>query len=421
MINVILLILLAMVQGFFWLQFTGYFLTERYKAGKMWLTVLPVIFSTMGGMLLILEGKTIAPIWIVSGIIFVAYLLSAIWAYTNRLIEILLYSVLARMLVLIMNIASSLLAEHIIKVNITEKILVVLLGNAILLALIGGLKRLHPRQPNLKRDDIYYVVPQFVLCAIAFEVWHCQMLTGQIELPHNWILYIVLIALSILEYGAVMVKSVEDSTEQQKIDMLELEQTWKADIEQETKKLRILRHDMKNHISILKLFVDNEQTEELKEYINEMFEETTAANDIVVMENTTLASLISRKKQLAKEKKIQFDSQVLTELPLEDMEMSTLFGNLLDNAIEAAMQVTDHAYIDLKIEKNSKKVYVITCSNSYAVEPKRSADRLLTTKEDSDSHGMGIQSMKRVVEKHNGVLDVTFENAVFTMTILIPE
>ena len=200
------------------------------------------------------------------------------------------------------------------------------------------------------------------------------------------------------------------------IQQMVLERQWKKDVEEETKKLRILRHDMNNHVAVLKLLLDTGQEEELREYIEEMYQKIDRANDVVVTESTTLASLVSTKKMRAKEMGIKFDSKLaLKELKLSDMDISTLFGNLLDNAMEAA-QKAQKKWIDLTVEEKNDH-FLVVCENSYQEPPKKKGEEFVTSKEDEDSHGMGIKSMKQIVEKYQGEIKISFENNVFTVKI----
>ena len=86
------------------------------------------------------------------------------------------------------------------------------------------------------------------------------------------LVYVLVFGIGVALYYAVWLKSIEDVEERLMIQQMVLERQWKKDIEEETKKLRILRHDMNNHIAVLKLLCDSGQEDELKEYIEEMFD-----------------------------------------------------------------------------------------------------------------------------------------------------
>ena len=59
----------------------------------------------------------------------------------------------------------------------------------------------------------------------------------------------------------------------------------------------------------------------------------------------------------------------------------------------------------------------MVCENSYQEPPKKKGEEFVTSKEDEDSHGMGIKSMKQIVEKYQGEIKISFENNVFTVKI----
>jgi len=117
----------------------------------------------------------------------------------------------------------------------------------------------------------------------------------------------------------------------------------------------------------------------------------------------TVFVILNIKKALAAEKDISFESTVvLNTLPLSDLEICSLFGNILDNAIEAA-KIFDEKYIELNI-KETKNAWNIQCMNSYLVSPVFEGDILKSTKNNKEVHGIGIQNIKEIVIKYGGMI-----------------
>ena len=98
------------------------------------------------------------------------------------------------------------------------------------------------------------------------------------------------------------------------------------------------------------------------------------------------------------------------------LDISTIFGNALDNAIEVCEKVPkEERFITMKArEKNH--FLVIRVENSAPEE----SDGRHTTKEDTFLHGFGLKNIQRAVEKYGGDCTVRFMNRTFFLTALVP-
>ena len=414
------------IDAYFWLKFTGYFLTERYKKRGMHvlMTIAAVLFSILS-VARIFVGEHKVAIWYTYFTVVITLVLTLL-GYVNNKKERMFYWFLYRMVFVTLDIVSIAIID---KFMVEEDSLnywgLIVFSRVLMIAVVSFLKAKHPRQPDLKRHDLIVLVIVYGLCSMIMELIHFSLMTHLNNLTlvieqyvFLGLVYVLVFGIGVALYYAVWLKSIEDVEERLMIQQMVLERQWKKDIEEETKKLRILRHDMNNHIAVLKLLCDSGQEDELKEYIEEMYHKIERANDVVVTESTTLASLVSTKKMRAKDLGIKFDSKlILKELNISDMDISILFGNLLDNAIEAA-QKANKKWIDLVVEEKSD-CFIVVCENSYKDAPKKKGEVFVTSKEDEDSHGMGIKSMKQVIEKYKGEIAISFENNVFTVKIQI--
>ena len=86
---------------------------------------------------------------------------------------------------------------------------------------------------------------------------------------------------------------------------------------------------------------------------------------------------------------------------IEPTDLSTILNNLLDNAVEAA-EKSKEKFINVKVSLNEHNTKVLTIINSCDNEPVTKNDKLVTTKENSSGHGLGIKSVKRTLKNYNG-------------------
>ena len=102
-------------------------------------------------------------------------------------------------------------------------------------------------------------------------------------------------------------------------------------------------------------------------------------------------------------------------------EVYALFGNILDNAIEAVLKVDEPAKrcINLHVTKKND-IIVIGTDNYFAGELSLTPDGLpRTTKGDEDNHGFGMKSIRALAESYGGMLYVSAEDQIFRLSIVI--
>ncbi|MGN1405578.1 MAG: GHKL domain-containing protein [Erysipelotrichaceae bacterium] len=104
---------------------------------------------------------------------------------------------------------------------------------------------------------------------------------------------------------------------------------------------------------------------------------------------------------------------------ISDLDLCSLFGNIIDNAIEATIKLTeDKRYIHIKVDKKDSFI-IMNFENSYLEEPVIKDNIFLTSKKE-EGHGIGSQNIRRIVEKYNGSLSYSFNDHICILNILIP-
>ena len=106
---------------------------------------------------------------------------------------------------------------------------------------------------------------------------------------------------------------------------------------------------------------------------------------------------------------------------VNDSDLYALFGNALDNAIEAVLKVeeTEKRVIGLVLYERNGFV-TLNVNNAYAGDLKLVNGLPATTKSDHHLHGFGVKSIRLIVEKYGGEMGITAKDGVFSLCILIP-
>lgn len=207
----------------------------------------------------------------------------------------------------------------------------------------------------------------------------------------------------------------------------EMEQHKYEELRGSVEKNRELVHDMKNHYLVIRGYIDSGDYDSLARYVDSLQEGIARTDTWVYTGNHVLDLILGQKRSTAREKGISFDLQAspLSRLPFAEREICALFGNLLDNAIEACERMgtdgkeagTDTGKeIHVKIEQRNQMLYV-EIQNTAEKAPEKKGRGFLTDKEDGTLHGYGLKSVERIVEEHDGVIEYEGEAKTFTVRI----
>ncbi len=205
-----------------------------------------------------------------------------------------------------------------------------------------------------------------------------------------------------------------------KLQQIEMELKQNQDMISITDNLRKLRHDMNNHIGLIRNFIYTKNYDGLKEYVDQLYVDVDKANDMVISENKILSVMLNLKKNQARELQIEFQSIVAAEeINMQERDITALLGNILDNAIEGAAKAKDKKYIDFSIQKTESGC-VINCENSFGEKPVMKRGKLMTSKKNASHHGIGTENIKEIVAKYRGEVRFDFDEEIFSVRIVMP-
>ena len=177
-----------------------------------------------------------------------------------------------------------------------------------------------------------------------------------------------------------------------------------------------LFHDFHNHIGVLRQLLSHEKVEEAVQYLDGLQAPVQEMADTVWTGDETVDYLINSKAAAAAESGIYWQAQV--EFPrrtnLKSADLCAILGNLLDNAIEGAVQIPepDRRRIDLTIRRINQML-VIKVENTFLAAPVKEGDLLKTTKTEKGLHGWGLKSARTAAEKYDGMVQTTYSGGVF--------
>ena len=186
-------------------------------------------------------------------------------------------------------------------------------------------------------------------------------------------------------------------------------------------RIREIYHDLKNHFYTLRALPDEAA---IQEYLDQLCNNVAPAEQYFNTGNMILDILLNQKYQMCKEKGIRlFSTITLHNITfLTQTDICSLFGNALDNAIEAAEQMPAHTQKHIYIKGGQLGSFLsIRIANPFEGTLKLDNQGIpRTTKEDSEGHGIGVHSMLSVLNHYHGQMNYTEKDHTVILTILIP-
>ena len=182
-------------------------------------------------------------------------------------------------------------------------------------------------------------------------------------------------------------------------------------LEEQYDRQRVLIHDIRRHLGAIRSLAEAGNGQEVARYVKELEDSPALQHKVRICGNHILDVILCRYEEICQSKEIRFHVDIRSgsvEM-LNQSDLTSLFGNLLENAVEAAEGV-ENGYIDLFVEPRPEQVFQLTMVNSCNVPPKTdSTGKFITAKQNREYHGLGLKSVRNVTEKYSGALRQYYE------------
>lgn len=201
----------------------------------------------------------------------------------------------------------------------------------------------------------------------------------------------------------------------------EIQKSYYETLLQKEEETRRYRHDMSGHLLCLSNFVQEENMNALKDYLQKMRQQMRLiqCKDYATGNQVIDAITNHYLESIKKSTKVTVIGQWEDEHLLDNVTLCTIYSNLLKNAVE-----------ELERGKNTKKILNIIflqgehfCGfeicNSISVSDKEKTDFFMTDKENKKQHGLGLKNVKRAVKECGGKLELSHTDEFFTASFTI--
>ena len=274
---------------------------------------------------------------------------------------------------------------------------------------------------KIKANDCAVLSTVFMIgfAALMFSVYNVLNLS---KIPHILIFFsltiFILIFLIVFLYSKnTMFLREQEQKDKMQIAQLQQQFAYYQEKLKDEEKVRSVYHDMKNHLLVLQRQINSPETAEMVEKLQS---QVAMYEDYDHTGNDILDIILKEKSETAREKHIALS--VTADLNgvdfIEPLDVSTIFGNGLDNAIEASEKLPEEQRAILVKAGRVQNFFSVLIENSCLQNREYTKQR--TTKSDDFLHGFGISNMRKAAEKYDGQLTIKCENEKFTLKILIP-
>lgn len=278
-------------------------------------------------------------------------------------------------------------------------------------------------------QTVMLIVLVFVVAELLFIMVGFNYVTSRSSNERYYSFGLVLTILSILSIGFLMafvfytrfnyekmkrMLKTEEKLQQQQVQYYEM-------LLEKEEATRRYRHDMSKHLICLKDLIHETSYKEAESYIDGLYEnmERIRSHNFVTGNNIVDAILNYYLAPFKDCSWITITGNFDARLALSDIDICTIFSNLIQNAVEAVKQQPEEQRF-LHIEFRSGERYIqIRIANSADKAGMRFAGdgALKTNKEDSKNHGIGLQNVRETVAKNNGEFHCKVSEHEFICTV----
>ncbi len=306
-----------------------------------------------------------------------------------------------------------------------ERFIFMIFGIALLAYVLAFLSRfINVKRDTLKPKELVLILSVLSISFFIVAILQVLILTENICRENLNLLMLSefgMILINILcFYITVNLNETHIREEQLMIDKRrsEYNQQYAETVKEQYNQTRRLRHDLKQYAGTVLALLNDGKIDKAREIAEEQCESLSKIETVINTGNDFLNAILNSKLSLAKSNGIDVLCSVENNISgIEDIDLCSLIGNLLDNAIAAAEKCGGELrLIEVKILSVKSRLTVVV-RNSIPHSVLEENPKLKSTKQDNVNHGFGIKTIKYIAEKYNGKFDFYEEGLTFVSRV----
>lgn len=192
----------------------------------------------------------------------------------------------------------------------------------------------------------------------------------------------------------------------------ELRYRYYEELDQKYQESRKVIHDMKNHLQAVEELYAGQNGEEGKQYVKDLYHMLNVLGEQHYTQNKMLNIILNEKLRTAKSKGITVTVRIgeVDLADIKEIDMTTIFANLLDNAIEAAEGFGENAFLTVKMDE-VRDFRVVKITNSYNPSARKERGRHM---------GLGLENVRNTLKKYHGSIQVEENDGEYRVHFMLP-
>jgi len=182
-------------------------------------------------------------------------------------------------------------------------------------------------------------------------------------------------------------------------------------------------HDYRNHLQTMKIFAQEGDLQSVLNYLDELGRDLQEAGPNQLRTGNKMCDTILNSKIALAEAnniKVTAEANIAIELSISQIDLCIIIGNLMDNAIEACMDLPEEErLIRIYMEMKGTQLYMSFTNTSAGKRRKKIAGRFATTK--GEGHGFGLVRVDNIVERLSGYISRNSEEGAYSTEIMLPQ
>ena len=261
----------------------------------------------------------------------------------------------------------------------------------------------------------------FIICVYNFDLSIDVVRTPRFILTRIWLLVMTFMVYSILleAFDIIRQQAMLRERADQQETLLAIQHTQYQQLSRHIEEVREARHDLRQHLNLIEHYLQSGKTEDLNTYIEQYRMTLPPDTARTWCENYAVNTIISYYGEEARKASVDFSVriQLPPSLPLGEPQLCSIFGNLLENALDACRECTDSApFIRICAQEDAGHI-VIAVDNTCCHPPIEENGRFRSTKH--DGFGTGTASIRSIAERYQGLVDFRYEDGIFYASVML--
>lgn len=240
----------------------------------------------------------------------------------------------------------------------------------------------------------------------------------------NWVSIVSLLGTGILGMFAIYIWDVNHKMQEmvrKELALQDMQKRYYEALLEKEEDTRKYRHDMSNHLLCLNALVEEEDISGVKEYLMKMRGQMEQIQKSCYVTGNKILDVICNYylPLLDEEVSVCVSGKLHSDLSIDEMELCTIYANLIQNAVEEIKRQEKDSGRFLEIRIWQGKTYFQTEIKNSVSENCQEEALLSTSKADKRNHGIGLKNVEKVVKDHGGRLEIEKNSVCFTVKVTL--